>query len=156
MNTDADDSAPPNPPRGDASESLNDALDSLEDMLDRHDGRAPRESAAEEDMLPEDGDDEEDGDDAQYSIPLLNDIVTPPRLHAVPMPQAMPSDGDDYAEAVTRMAARLSSEIDVIVQSAVDEAIDLLRRDIGERLREHLDITLPEVLEELVHLRQDR
>ena len=42
------------------------------------------------------------------------------------------------------------------MQSAVEEAVDLLRRDVAERLREHVEITLPEILEELVQQRQKR
>lgn len=154
MNPEQDDENPPaaKPVQpGDGSESLNDALDDLEDMLDHHDGGA-------EEPEEDDGDGETPEptvDDAQYDIPLLSDVVTVPPLRVPDAVEPQAVDGDeDYSESVQRMAERLSSEIDVIVQSAVDEAIDLLRRDIGERLREHLDITLPEVLEELVHLRR--
>ena len=133
-----------------ASESLNDALDNLEDMLDLHDGGATRRA----DESVDDGREDPQLGEAQYSIPLLSDVVSVPPVRAPETRIAPEHEEADYAESVERMAERLSSEIDIIVQSAVDEAIDLLRRDIAERVREHLDITLPEVLEELVHLRR--
>jgi len=158
MNPDNDDdthAAPATAPTGKPAESLNDALDDLEDMLDLHDGGDERRPTDDDDASTEDAGD--DDLDVQYSIPLLNEVVTPPVLRAVPSTPSPDAPGDDqYQESVARMAERLGSEIDIIVQSAVDEAVDLLRRDIGERLREHLDITLPEVLEELIHLRQGR
>lgn len=135
-------------------DSLGNALDDLESMLDRH--RSPDEAEA-------DGEDEETGgveepdyaDDDQYNIPLLNDVVLPAAATTAPGASRVPLDSD-YEEAVERMTERLASEVDVIVQSAVEEAVDLLRRDIGERLREHIEITLPEILEELVQQRQKR
>lgn len=138
--------------RGDASESLKHALDSLETMLDRHGGAGEDGTHAEAET---DGNDEQASDDDQYSIPLLNDVVLPPSI-STPRSTPRPPLDSDYEEAVERMAERLSSEIDVIVQSAVEEATELLRRDIGERLREHIEITLPEILEELVQQRQGR
>ncbi len=155
MNGEHDRSASPEPTptrHDDACESLNDALDDLEDMLNRHkgEGEGDDETATDE---PRNEATEPVIGDSQYSIPLLNDVVSLPVTGVPAPPQTPPAADDDYAESVQRMAERLSSEIDIIVQGAVDEAIDLLRRDIGERLREHLDITLPEILEELVHLR---
>ena len=149
----SDDHAPPagndTRSRGDAGESLKSALDDLESILGQH---QPADA-------PDDGDaraeaDESGDEDGQYTIPLLNDVVLPPSV-APAKPRREPLD-DDYQDAVERMTERLSSEIDVIVESAVEEAVELLRRDIAERLREHIEITLPEVLEELVQQRRDR
>ena len=134
---------------GRADDNLGNALDDLETMLDRH--RAADDPERGE---PRGADGDDDEDDGQYSIPLLNDVVLPPPSGPQPS-HRVPLD-DDYDEAVERMTERLASEIDVIVQSAVEEAVDLLRRDVAERLREHIEITLPEVLEELVQQRQKR
>jgi len=154
MSSDQDMPAGDGPRPRSGRDSLGHALDDLESMLGRH--RSPDEAGAE-------GEDEETGaaeqtddtDDDQYNIPLLSDVVLPAASGATPGASRVPLDSD-YEEAVERMTERLASEVDVIVQSAVEEAVDLLRRDIGERLREHIEITLPEILEELVQQRQNR
>ena len=152
MMSDSDDDAPGAYGKGGSRhgsrESLTDALDDLENMLDRHQGPGVNEVAGPREASV--------ADDGQYSIPLLNDVVLPPARPVSDAAHRRTPLADDYEEAAERMAERLSSEIDVIVQSAVEEAVDLLRRDIGERIREHLDITLPEILEELVQQRQER
>ena len=137
-------------PAGARRDTLGNALDDLESMLDRH---RSSDGVPDPDLADAEGEDAAE-DDGQYHIPLLNDVVLPPPS-APAGGKRLPLD-DDYDEAVERMTERLASEIDVIVQSAVEEAVDLLRRDVAERLREHVEITLPEILEELVQQRQKR
>ena len=47
---------------------------------------------------------------------------------------------------------RLENEIDVIVQAGAEEAMQRAAADIAARVREHVAITLPEVIEELVRM----
>lgn len=144
----------------DASESLNDALDSLEDMLQRR--QVVPEPPPDRSEFRHAGIDvaESDEDGPQYSIPLLRDVVMPapgkdsPQRHGAPVKRSASSRDMDFDGAVSRLAERLSSEIDVIIQTAIEEALENARSELADKVRDHLDITLPELLEELVNLRQ--
>ena len=50
-----------------------------------------------------------------------------------------------------RLFDRLASEIDVIVQTGVDDALKAAARDIRQRVKDHVAIVLPEILDELSH-----
>jgi hypothetical protein len=45
---------------------------------------------------------------------------------------------------------RLVSEVEVIVRDCVDQSLARARRDIRVRIRQHLDILMPEILAELL------
>ncbi len=49
------------------------------------------------------------------------------------------------------LVKRLASEVDVIIEDCVDEALAKARKEIVGRIKNHLDIVLPEILEEMQH-----
>jgi len=54
-----------------------------------------------------------------------------------------------------RMAERLANEIEVIVQARMEEAIQNAIPDIRQQVRNHLDIILPEIVDDLLQHRHD-
>jgi hypothetical protein len=54
-----------------------------------------------------------------------------------------------------RMAERLANEIEVIVQARMEEAIQNASLEIREQVRNHLDIILPEIVDDMLQHRQD-
>jgi len=97
-------------------------------------------------------------DDAQYTIPLLDDVVsrTPATASEPPAPTPPPREPvgsiveDPECQSIIE---RLSSEIEVIVQASVDEAMSRANEQIAERVRDHIDIILPEILDEIAQIR---
>ena len=78
-----------------------------------------------------------------------------------PDPAEGSPDGDRYGGAPPPSLApdvyrhlidRLANEIDVIVQTGTEEAMKRAAVDIADRVREHVAIILPEVIEELVRM----
>ena len=55
-------------------------------------------------------------------------------------------------EVYRHLIDRLANEIDVIVQTGTEEAMQRAAVDIAARVREHVAIILPEVIEELVRM----
>ena len=118
--------------------------------------------------------------DAQYSIPLPDDGVGygeaagegppesdgygPPGLpHSSTVPLE-PENGDlDIDDAAppqpdplaTHLAARLASEVEVIVNSRAQQAMGAVIDDIKREVRKHIEIVLPEILDELAHHSND-
>ena len=129
--------APPAPrsetPRSDAArsaeESLNDALNHLERMLEER-GRKTRERT----------------DDDQYVIPLLDEVALPD--HA---PDRRSRLLTEDPELCRRIAERLASEVEVIVNTRMESAVRKALDDAQRQLRDHLYIVLPELLEDLLH-----
>ena len=136
----------------DAEESLSEALSGLERILVQRQRRDPpdaqpraRESAPRPRAID---------DDAQYTIPMLNDVVVPggeaPPVSAAPGPDAAPAEpGLEEEELCRRLTERLANEIEVLVQARVETAVQEAAGDIREQVRNHLEIMLPEILEEL-------
>jgi hypothetical protein len=118
------------------------ALDTLEDMLTTRDEAhaAPANSAPEPPLIESDG---------QYSIPLLDDVVLPgmPDIER----QAMDHSPVNLSPMAQRLFDRLASEIDVIVQTGVDDALKAAAKNIRARVKQHVAIVLPEILDELSH-----
>jgi ElaB/YqjD/DUF883 family membrane-anchored ribosome-binding protein len=134
----------------DVQSSLSRALETLEEILERRGGRSQRRRPAQParsgaELLPQ----------RQYTIPLLNEVVVPGTGdEAAPEPAAAeerPSITED--EECRRAIQRLASELEVIIQTGVEEAVREATRAILERVRNHLDIMLPEVLEEIAEAR---
>lgn len=133
----------------DAGESLSEALSGLERILvARQRGKAePRQRAPESAPRPAPV-------DAQYTIPMLQDVVVPGED---PAPAAAPGGNDGHRsehgpeeeELCRRLTERLANEIEVIVQARVEAAVQEAAGDIREQVRNHLEIMLPEILEEL-------
>ena len=131
-----------------AKESLSEALNGLEQIL-AHRQRAGRETekpAGDEPQAPP--------TDPQYTIPLLHDMVVPggdgpvgqgaDHGHGEPLER-----GVEEAETCGKLVERLANEIEVIVQARVEAAVRKAAEDIREQVRDHLEIMLPEIIEEL-------
>ena len=136
-------------------ESLSEALSDLERMLQRHRaGEAGARGVPDADAPTDDSE--------QYTIPLLDDVVVPGVPVSAPEPAPAPAaDGFDAAEddepaLRRRIAARLASEVEVIVQDRIEAALESARQEIREQVRNHMDIILPEVVDELVQARRRR
>jgi len=162
--------APGAPPPDDGA--LNDALDELEGMLGargregaagRTAGRATGRTtgagaagAAAASGHPGGADSE-----GQYSIPLLSDVVIPgeqagaePAAGPGPEADEEPSAPASLDEEVYRqVVSRLASEIEVIVQAAVEQALADANARILDKLRRHIEITLPEILDDIATTR---
>ena len=130
-----------------AEESLTEALNGLEQILEqRRHGRPKATQAVAEPP-------ESTGADAQYTIPLLHDVVAPggdepsgPTAAQVPEP---PDAELDEEEAFRKLSERLANEIEVIVQARIETAVQEAAEDIREQVRKHIEIMLPEIIEEL-------
>ena len=138
----------------DAEESLSEALSGLERILvqrQRH-ARAddtppePRPRARASTPRPA-------ADGAQYTIPMLNDVVTPGNDAPPPADGARDTrpiePGPEEEELCRRLTERLANEIEVLVQARIETAVQEAAGDIREQVRNHLEIMLPEILEEL-------
>jgi len=85
-------------------------------------------------------------DGAQPELPLLDEVVA--RGAARPGTQPGPDISPEEAALCRRVAARLASEIDVIVQAHLEQALAAARREIRKRLKQHISITLPELIQD--------
>jgi hypothetical protein len=120
-----------------AEESLDEALSHLERMLE-HRGGADASPGR-----PEVGVEE----------PLLDEVVIP----TATMPFAEePQDGPEVdrnaiesADLSRRVAQRLASEIEIIVSDRIEQAIEQALAQAQQRIRDHLAIVLPEIVDEL-------
>ena len=111
------------------------ALDTLEEMLaDRKPDEAETYSSP---RMEQDG---------QYNIPLLDEVVLPGDETVGLPPTVSPADLSPVAQ---RLFDRLASEIDVIVQTGVDDALKAAAKNIRARVKQHVAIVLPEILDEL-------
>ena len=135
----------PNPSA--AEESLTDALNGLEQILE-HRRKAPKERDQRE-AKPS----APPATDAQYTIPLLHDVVVhgaDGRGHPAGQDHGAAPEADAADdEAYSKLAERLANEIEVIVQARVEDAVSQAATDIREQVRNHLEIMLPEIIEEL-------
>lgn len=133
---------------GDAEESLSEALNGLEQILER---RQPGSHAP---SKLDDADGEPAPADAQYTIPLLHDVVVPGAEAAPGRSGELAGaehlePGIDEEEAHRKLAEKLANEIEVIVQTRVETAVQEAADVIREQIRNHLEIMLPEIIEEL-------
>jgi hypothetical protein len=132
-----------------AEESLTDALNGLEQILEQRQ-RAPAAVPKPDTKQPNRA-----SSDAQYTIPLLHDVVVPGVDDAAGRIAESGPGGDmrapevDDEEACQKLAERLANEIEVIVQARVEAAVGEATREIREQVRNHLEIMLPEIIEEL-------
>lgn len=79
-------------------------------------------------------------------LPLLQDVVEP----GAPVREASSeAEGLDRLPPHNDLVTRLVSELDVIIEACVDEALDKAKKELMARLKNHLEIVLPEILEEL-------
>jgi hypothetical protein len=136
-----------------AEESLSEALNGLEQILE-HRQRPRRET-----HKPAGSEPQAAPADPQDTIPLLHDVVAPgdgltgqgaDHGHGEPL-----EPGIEEAEACRTLVERLANEIEVIVQARVEAAVQEAAEDIREQVRKHLEIMLPEIIEELNALGAD-
>jgi hypothetical protein len=130
-----------------AEESLSEALNGLEQILEQR-RRGGGEAGQRAEDLPQAA-----PADAQYTIPLLHDVVVPgdePPGSAAGHDDMQALDpGIDEEEVCRKLSERLANEIEVIVQARVETAVQEAAEDIREQVRNHLEIMLPEIIEEL-------
>ena len=125
-----------------AEESLSEALNGLEQILE-HRKQSPQH-APEDDQRVEPGVDRDpppSPDEAQYTIPLLHDVVVPGAdLPEMPIPDQGPVEPPrpdvEETEACRKLAERLANEIEVIVQARVEAALSQLEDDRESRYAE--------------------
>jgi hypothetical protein len=147
MATDKRNSSADQPPTGSPVAALDGALDALQGMLERQ--RVVPPGAGAEDGGPDD------------DLPVLDQVVIPGAGAAAPRPIATGAPREPTTEplwatpppalpAHDDLVKRLTSEVEVIIEEALAEALARARKEIRARVSQHLDIVLPEVLEELV------
>ncbi len=144
------------PVKGDARAaraSLHDALNDLEKILENKktsDGAVPKPTT-----------DTPSGQ--QYDIPLLDDVVmrgsgvadAPPAGYEPPAPPHPPKPGSpEYEEACRLLVARIANEIEVIVQSRIEAALQSATDEIRQQVKNHIEIMLPEILDEITDERR--
>ncbi len=127
-------------------ESLHQAIDALEGMLDGSSVSSPNEAenftlAADDNTANNEGE-----------LPLLQDIVMPgdPNLEASDGSWNERRGSPEIAEIRKQVRQRLASEIEVIVQCGFESALQDISKEILTRLEQHLDIVLPEILDEIL------
>lgn len=145
------DPSKPKPADWSADAGLQQALNSLEEILE---GKQRVEPERAPPITPPEP---TTADDGQYTIPLLDDIVTSAPMGEIDRgPAAIPQKplGSILADQECQsIIERLSSEIEVIVQASVDEAMSRANEQIAQRVRDHIDIILPEILDEIAQIR---
>ena len=136
-----------------AEESLSEALNGLEQILERRKPAPPGRREPDRER-PNPG-----PADPQYTIPLLHDVVVPgddgphEQASGQPLEEAL-EPGAEAGEACRKLAERLANEIEVIVQARIEAAVQEAAGDIREQVRNHLEIMLPELIEDLNALRR--
>ena len=112
----------------------------------------------EDEALPRIGDLELDLDSPDIG-PAIGPVIGPTIGPAIG--PAIDPGGDRYGdtlppsldpEVYRHLIDRLANEIDVIVQTGTEEAMQRAAADIAARVREHVAIILPEVIEEIVRM----
>ncbi len=133
--------------QGASDNGLDGALDTLQGILEkRHVVQNPAGSEPEPPPL-------NFREGAGDSLPLLDEVVIPGGL----LDQGMTDLSDDHptAEPLEAMPpyadllSRLGSELEIIIESCVDEALTQARQDLMIQIKNHLDIVLPEILYQL-------
>ena len=132
-----------------AKASLNEALSDLEQILEKQRPSADfRKKQATETPTGQ-----------QYDIPLLDDVIMPGRgVTDIPPagyePPEPPKPGSaEYEEACRLLVARIANEIEVIVQSRIEAALQSATDEIRQQVKNHIEIMLPEILDEITHER---
>lgn len=132
-----------------AEASLNDALSDLEQILKKQRPSADAESKPIT-QTPS---------GQQYDIPLLNDVVMPGSgvADAPPAgyehPETPKAQSAEYEEACRLLVAKIANEIEVIVQSRIEAALESATDEIRQQVKNHIEIMLPEILDEISHER---
>ncbi len=145
MATDKRDSSADRPSGGSPVAALDGALDALQGILERQRVVPPG---------PDDGGPDDD-------LPVLDQVVIPGAGAPAPRPAPAATPREPTTEplwttpplalpAHDDLVKRLTSEVEVIIEEALAEALARARKEIRARVKQHLDIVLPEVLDELL------
>lgn len=148
----------------DSEAALDDALNNLEELLENRQhlpgsgAKAAPEAGSGEAEIPGPDDFELQPD----NIPMLDDIIVPgtgdkPQDRNV-FPESEQSmlneSGEDGLSAAlpqhNDLIARLVNEMNIIIESTVDNALTEAKKEIMAKLNNHLDIVLPEIVDELL------
>ena len=140
-------------PATDSTEHLNAAIGELEDALsERADADSllsTRQSA--NGFQPAQGE--------QYTIPMLDNALAPSgeldNLEPVVNHAAELEAFQENAGGYRPIFERLASEIEIIVQTGVDDALQEAGKRILQRVNDHIEIVLPEILDELSRKSRD-
>jgi hypothetical protein len=132
-----------------AKASLNEALNDLEQILEK---RKPPATSGKKRVA-------ETPARRQYDIPLLDEMIRPGRVVAdrpaagnqAPAPPVPGSA--EYEEACRLLVARIANEIEVIVQSRIEAALQSATDEIRRQVKNHIEIMLPEILDEITQER---
>jgi len=125
--------------------ALDNALDTLQGILERHHGV----------LDPQDSGHADKADQRSEPLPLLEEVIirgTDAETEATDLPPEEEEPSPPPLEAVPPYADllnRLASELDIIIESCVDEALAQAKHDLLVKIKNHLDIVLPEILDEL-------
>lgn len=135
-----------------AEASLNDALNDLEQILEK---RKPQPKPK-----PKPKPVSEKPASTQYDIPLLDKVILPGRqaVEATPrgykqLPVLNPGS-PEYEEACKLLVAKIANEIEVIVQSRIEAALQSATDEIRKQVKNHIEIMLPEILDEITQERE--
>ncbi len=139
---DADENQPTTPEK-----NLDSALDALQGILEsRH--VVPDRPPTQPDPPPL-----AFSESSQGTLPLLDDVVIPGGL--LDEETSDLTDDEPGVEPLEEMPpyadllSRLGSELEIIIENCVDEALSQARQDLMVRIKNHLDIVLPEILYQL-------
>ncbi len=91
-------------------------------------------------------------------LPLLEEVVIPGDLLSAESPEDTSPQNPPPVDAVpvyTDLLSRLASELDIIIESCVDEALAQAKQNLLVKIKNHLDIVLPEILDEMARRQSD-
>ncbi len=130
-----------------SDEDLDTALDTLQSILESR--RVVPDQSSTGPQHPEPSWQQE-----RETLPLLDEVVLPGSLvedgetdsDEAPDPTEPMEPMPPYGDLINRLA----SELDVIIESCVEEALGKAKQELMVHIKQHLDIVLPEILYELV------
>jgi hypothetical protein len=129
-----------------APDSLDGALDALQGILERRRAAAATGATARQPpMVTEPATDVDE-------LPVLEDVIIPGAAMSPlpPMPAARPAPSESRPlPSWDDLVKRLTSEAEVIIEECLQDAIARARKEIKARIKLHLDIVLPEILDEI-------
>ena len=126
---------------------LDSALDALQGILERR-HVVPGQPPTEPDPPPLPF-----SQSTQDTLPLVDEIVIPGGL--LDEESGGLQDDEPASEPLEEMPpysdllSRLASELEIIIENCVDEALSQARQDLMVQIKNHLDIVLPEILYQL-------
>ena len=130
---------------------LDEALSRLEGMLEQHDVVPEEEQGSASDALDASRLEPE-------PLPLLDEVVIPGDDFLDESPGEVTTGASAPMQtppAYTDLLSRLASELDIVIESCVDEALEQARQHLVAKIKNHLEIVLPEILDEMSRRQSD-